>query len=480
MRIAMVASEANPLCKTGGLADVIWSLSHELVQMGHDAFIVIPFYKTIKDKNIAKVTRVGKYEVRLSWRRQLAEIFKTEINGVTFYLIGNDFYFDRDNLYGYGDDSERFAFYTLAVRQFFPFLNEKVDVIHIHDWQVGMLPVLIREQSLYEPVYDEVKFVMTLHNEAFKGYFDRYFLNHFYGLGDYLYDDGRVRFDNMVSSLKSGIIFSDKIVAVSPNHAKELLTPGDDMRLDGVLSMRSADFTGIVNGVDEEEFDPEHDPLIAKNFSASKHAAGKKACRQKLIQSFELNDDDAPIFGLVSRLTFQKGIDLILAHAETLLNSGAKLVILGSGEKGLEEGFQSLHDRYPGQCGVYIGYSNQIAHDVYAGSDFFLMPSLFEPCGIGQMIAQRYGTLPIARAVGGLKDTIVAYDGENEKVADGFLFENYDVNGLAYACDLALGVYADKKKMNKLLVNAMKANHSWRKSAELYLGIYREITGKAE
>ena len=478
MRIAMVASEANPLCKTGGLADVIWSLSNELVKMGHDAFIVIPFYKAIKDKAAYKVERLGRYDVYLSWRKQGAEIFKTNVNGVTFYLIGNDYYFDRDNLYGYGDDGERFAFYTLAARQLFNFLGEPLDVIHIHDWQVGMLPVLIREQNAADPVFHDVKFVMTLHNEAFKGYIDRYFLNHFYGLGDYLYDDGRVRFDDQVSTLKSGIVFSDKIVAVSPNHAKEILTPGDSMRLDGVLAMRKGDFTGIVNGVDEDEFNPENDPLIAENFTASRHAKGKTACRNKLLQTFGLSDDDAPVFGLVSRLTFQKGIDLILARGEQMLQNGAKLVIVGSGEKDLEQGFQNLHDRYPDRCGVYFGYSNQLAHDVYAGSDFFLMPSLFEPCGIGQMIAQRYGTLPIARRVGGLADTIVAYNGKNDKVADGFLFDDYTPEALASCVDFAMTVFADGKKMNKLLSNAMKANHSWRRSAELYLGIYREITGK--
>ena len=478
MKIAMVASEANPLCKTGGLADVIGSLSRELCRMGHEAFIILPFYKTVKERANLTVTRRGSFEVTLSWRHQNAEIYETEVSGVNYILIGNDYYFRRDGLYGYDDDGERFAFFTLAARDVFGFLGIKPDIIHIHDWQVGMLPVLIREQNQLDPTFANTRFVMTLHNEAFKGYVDRYFLGQFYNLPDRLYDDGSVRFDGMVSTLKSGIVFSDKIVAVSPNHANELLSPGDSMRLDGVLELRRADFTGIVNGVDEEEFNPETDPLIAGHFSATKLATGKKACRKKLIKTMDLDDDDAPIFGLVSRLTWQKGIDLIIGYAEELIARGGKIAILGSGEADLENRLEDLHARYPRRAAIYRGYSNALAHEIYAGSDFFLMPSLFEPCGIGQMIAQRYGALPIARRVGGLSDTIVAYDGQNDDVADGFLFNDYDVGGLRYACDLALDVYADSKKMRKLVVNAIKADHSWRRSAELYLGIYKELVNR--
>lgn len=478
MRIAMVASEANPLCKTGGLADVIWSLSRELNKLGHEAFIVLPYYRAIQAREDLNPTFLGEYEVRLSWRRQVAEVYLAEVQGVKFYLIGNEYYFDRDSLYGYDDDGERFAFYCLAVRDLFVKFNVHCDVIHIHDWQVGMLPVLVREQSAQEKAFQGTKFVMTLHNEAFKGYLDRYFLGHFFGLEDRIYDNGAVRFDGMVSTLKAGIVYCDKVVAVSPNHAKELLTPGDSMRLYGVLELRKADFTGIVNGVDEEEFDPKKDPLIAAHFSATKYAEGKAACREKLLDTMGLDHDDAPVFGLVTRLTWQKGIDLILGYGEDLVRKGGKLAVLGSGERDLEERLEALHARYPSRVAIYRGYSNQLAHDIYAGSDFFLMPSLFEPCGIGQMIAQRYGTLPIARRVGGLADTIEAYDGKNDKTANGFLFNDYCVEGLGWACDQAMEVYADKKKLHKLLVNAIKTDHSWRRSAELYLGIYQEIVAR--
>lgn len=477
MTIAMVASEANPLCKTGGLADVIGSLSRELCAMGEDCFVVLPFYKCIKDNPAFRVKRVGNYEVSLSWRRQNADIYITEIDGVTYYLVANDYYFNRENLYGYDDDGERFAFFTLAAWQIFALINKKPDIIHVHDWQVGMLPVLIRERSMSDPLLKDAKLVLTLHNEAFKGYLDRYFLNHFYGLSDQIFDDGRVRFDGMVSTLKAAIVYCDAVVAVSPNHAKELLSPGDSMRLDYVLTICGPRFRGIVNGVDEIEFDPQHDPLIGKNYSTKTVKSGKTACRKKLLEALDLEfaDDDAPVFGLVSRLTFQKGIDLALDVGEELLARGCILAILGSGEHELEERLERLRERYPHTCGIYRGYNNQLAHDIYSGSDFFLMPSLFEPCGIGQMIALRYGTLPICRAVGGLKDTVIGYDGHNEEVADGFLFEDYSSAALRDTCNLALAIFADGKKMNRMMLNAMKADHSWRKSANEYLSVYKSL-----
>lgn len=472
MRIAMIASEANPLCKTGGLADVIWSLSHELVKKGHDCIVVLPFYKIIKDRPAMMLKRLGSYEVHLSWRCQNADIFLHEYRGVKFYLISNDYYFNRERLYGFEDDGERFAFFALAVRDLFPFLGEKVDAIHVHDWQTGMVPVLIKEQMMDKPVYQGTRFVMTLHNEAFKGYIDRYFLNNFFGLDDRIYENGMVRFDDMVSTLKAGIMYSDKVVAVSPSHAKELLSPGDPMRLDGVLKIREKDFCGIVNGVDLEEFDPEHDPFLPKNYGPQNFTSGKEACRRKLLNDYGLEFDDGPIFGLVSRLTYQKGIDLAFKVGESILRHGGKLVILGEGEPELEDRMQALYDHYPEQCAVYRGYNNQLAHDIYAASDFFLMPSLFEPCGIGQMIAQRYGCLPIVRMVGGLKDTVVGYDGKNENVATGFVFTDFTIEALKAATLRALTAFADGRVMKKLIHNAMKVDHSWRKSAEEYLKLY--------
>ena len=478
MNIFMVASESNPICKTGGLADVIWSMSRELSRLGEDVSVVIPFYKCIKDLPGFRIKRLGRYDVELSWRRQPAEVYMHDFDGVKFYLIANDYYFNRENLYGYEDDGERFAFFSLAVRSMFGRLDLVPDIVHVHDWQPGMVPVLIKEGCKEDPRFANTRFVLTLHNEAFKGYLDRYFLNHFYGLDDRLFDEGMVRFDGMLSTLKAGIVYADKVVAVSPTHARELLSPGDPMRLDGVLRMRGSDFKGIVNGVDQNEFDPETDPFIPLNYSAKTVVSGKKECRKKLLSSANLDDDDAPVFGIVSRLTYQKGIDLALALAEELLAAGCKIFILGTGEFELEQRVEELHDRYPETCAVYRGYNNQLAHDIYAGADFFLMPSLFEPCGIGQMIAQRYGTLPICRAVGGLKDTVVNFDGTNVKEATGFLFEDYELSSFREACSRALAAFSSAKIMKQLILNAMKADHSWNRGALEYIELYRSALNK--
>ena len=478
MRIAMVASESNPLIKTGGLGDVIWSLSHQLTQLGHETCVVLPYYDSVKNLPWVKVKKVGSYEVTLSWRHQTADIFLFNFMGLPFYLISNDFYFNRERCYGYEDDGERFAFFVLAVKQLFPYLGLHMDVIHVHDWQTGMLPVLIREQCQDEPAYKGTKLVITLHNEDFKGYLDRYFLNHFFGLDDRLYESGAVRFDGMLSTLKAGIVYADKIVAVSPSHAEELLRPDDPMRLAGVLKTRKDDFLGIVNGIDIEEFDPEHDPFIAKNYNAKTVNEGKDASRQRIIFHYDLEQDDAPVFGIVSRLTYQKGIDLVLRLGEEILEEGGKFFILGAGDEELEARMEYLRQRYPSRCAVYRGYNNQLAHDIYAASDFFLMPSLFEPCGIGQMLAQRYGTLPICRNVGGLRDTVIGYDGNNLKEANGFLFNDFSLEEFRAAKNLALGCFADGKKMKKLIANAMSTDHSWRKSAEKYLALYESIPAR--
>ena len=475
MKIAMVASEANPLCKTGGLADVVWSLTKELNNLGQDAIIVLPFHKVIKENPTISFNKLRNYDVFLSWRKQEVDLFTCVVHGIRFYLIGNDYYFNREDLYGYEDDGERYAFFVLAARALFGQLNIHPDIIHVHDWQTGMLPVLIKEQSASDPIFARTKFVMTLHNEAFKGYMDRYFVNHFFGLDDRLFDEGSLRFDGQLSTLKSGIVYSDKVVAVSPAHAQELLAPNDSMRLDGVLSEKKDDFRGIVNGVDTDEFDPEKDMFIAKNFNADNFAEGKAACKKRLLRTCMLDDGDAPVFGLVSRLTFQKGIELAIGVSEYLLSMGAKIVFLGAGEYELEQRIEDLRSRYPELCAIYRGYNNQLAHDIYAGSDFFLMPSLFEPCGIGQMIAQRYGCLPIVREVGGLKDTVIGYDGLHEDRATGFSFEYYDLMGLRYAVEMALETYSEDELRGKLIKNAMKADHSWRRSAVEYLKLYREL-----
>ena len=477
-KIAMVASEVAHYCKTGGLADVVYALSDALGKLGDEVMVVLPFYASMKEKYIPLSTKIGVYDVYMSWRKEEAHVFLYQDKHFKAYLIANDYYFQRDNLYGYNDDGERFAFFSLAAKQLFRFLNYKPDVVHVHDWQAAMIPCLFKEGPRFDDFYDGIKTVLTIHNPAFKGMIDRFFLNDFYGLRDELFDTGKVRFEGMVSTLKSGIVYSDVVTTVSPNHAAELLTPMGSQGLSGVLNLRRDDFVGILNGIDVEEWNPAKDKKIAKKYSTKNIEEGRHLNQADLLKSFNIGYYGGPVFGLVSRLTYQKGIDIVLPAIRSALSRGASFVVLGSGEHHLEQGFENLRREYPSTVGIYIGYNDDLAHKVYAGSDFFLMPSLFEPCGIGQMIAQRYGSLPLVRYTGGLRDTVCGYDGHNADAATGLGFYDYGVDALKGTIDQALDVYHDQKLYYALALNAMKLDHSWKKSAATYQKLYEKILSR--
>lgn len=474
----MIASEANPLCKSGGLADVTYALSRELNQNGHEAIIILPYYKSIKNKPF-DVKYLKYYYISMSWRNQYVGVCEVLIDGIKYYLIDNEYYFNRDGLYGYDDDQERFAYFSIAAIALLKAIDFKADIVHLHDWQGAMVPCLLKYRFGSDPFYQKMKTVLTIHNPAFKGYMDRYFLGNYFELSDELFDNGSVRFEGQVSTLKAGIVYSDMITTVSPTHRNELLTPDLSHGLSGILEMRKDDFVGIVNGVDVVEFNPKTDKKIAKNYSKDAFISGKKACKDDLFKSFNMPLSNGPVFGLVSRLTWQKGIDLIVSNVSYLVSRGAKIIILGSGEYDLEQKFQHLRDAYPNDVGIYIGYNDTLAHKVYAGSDFFLMPSLFEPCGIGQIIAQRYGSLPIVRETGGLVDTVVGYNFHNDETATGVSFLDYDPVRLGEACNVALEIfYGDKNRFNKLRKNALKLDRSWKNSMDKYLDIYRKALNK--
>ncbi len=479
MKIAMFASEALPFSKTGGLADVSYALSKELAKEGDEVIIVTPYYASIKRKN-PKLDYVGLLPVNVSWRKQDAEVYTTIVDGVRYYLLSNSYYFDRDNIYGYHDDCERYAFFALACMNILKFVDFKADIIHVHDWQAGMVPTLLKEKYSYDPFYSSMRTVLTIHNPAFKGLVDRYFLNDFWGLSDELYDNGRVRFDNMVSSLKAGIVDANKITTVSPTHRNELLDMYSDQRLNGILELRKDDFVGIVNGIDYEEWNPAKDKYISDHYSSKSWKEGKAECQKDMLKTFGIEKGRGPVFGVVSRLSWQKGIDLIVDAMYGFLNdyNDCSLVILGSGEAGLEGRIQTLRDQHPNRVGIYIGYNNELSHKIYAGCDFFLMPSLFEPCGISQMISQRYGTLPVVRYTGGLADTVEGLDEPNVTKADGIGFYNYDVNGLSYAIGKAKDLYLNTPIYDKIVSNALKKDNSWKRSAKQYRALYEEIIAK--
>ncbi|MBQ7994676.1 MAG: glycogen synthase [Bacilli bacterium] len=478
MKIAMFASESNPLVKTGGLADVIFSLSEELAEKGNEVVIALPYYKTIKPEYKKSFSKIGSFTVSMSWRRQIANIYRGKIGKITFYLIGNDFYFGRDRVYGYNDDGERFAFFDLSCRALLPFISFKADIIHVHDHQAAMIPVLIKEKDMANPIYRDAKFVLTIHNPAFKGLLDRFFVSDYFGLDDSLYDSGKLRFEGAFSTLKSGIIYADKITTVSPSHRNELLESDSGHGLQDILRLREMDFAGFLNGIDYDEWNPATDKKIAKTYTAETIREGRKANQEALLKKLGIVFKGGPVYGLVSRLTWQKGIDLVLRSGRKALERGANLIILGSGEYKYEAAFEDLRREFPDTCAIYIGYSDLLAHEIYAGCDFFLMPSLFEPCGISQLISKRYGCLPIVRYTGGLKDTVNGYNYDNEDTADGVGFINYDEQGLDYGIEVSRNIYANEELYYKIIANAMAADHSWKATSELYLGMYRELTGK--
>ena len=477
MKIAMVASEARPFCKTGGLADVVYSLSKELTVIGEEVMVILPFYQNVKNTIKTPVKLVDSFVVNMSWRHHEAKVYLTYADGITYYFIEH-WYFERNHLYGDGDDGERFAFFALAAREFLARQKNVPDIIHVHDWQAGMLPCLCKEDDWYRPGFSKTKFVMTIHNPAFQGMLDRDALGDLYNLPLSLFDDGKVRLMDRVSTLKAGIVYADKITTVSPTHRQELLTPEGGMHLDGVLNLREWDFCGILNGIDYLEFDPEHDQFIAEPYTKTNFWSKKKANKAALFKELNINDYDRPCYSIVSRLTWQKGLDILFPAIEELAYRGCNIIVLGSGERQYELELERLRAAYPDKIAIYIGYNDALAHRIYAASDFFMMPSLFEPCGLGQMIAQRYGTLPIVRRTGGLKDSVINFDSSNQDTANGFGFDNYHPDDMRYTCIYAYDTWFNKPLIKKLMKNAITTDNSWAKSAANYLGVYKELVNR--
>lgn len=472
-KVLMVASEALPFSKTGGLADVVYSLSHQAVKLGADMNVVLPLYGIKLDEKY-ELKLLGTVPVPLGWRQQVARVYTTTYEGITYYLIENEYYFGREGLYGYYDDIERFAFFTIAIRNMILEFKLEFDVIHVHDWQPGMLPVLVKEQNAKDPLFKHVKFVLTIHNPAFQGMFDANLVKDFFDLPMSIYENGNVRFKERASTLKAAIMYVDKITTVSPTHAKELLSPEGSKGLSDVLLFRKLDFSGIVNGIDTDEFNPYTDQYIVKKYNL-RTVAKKKENKLALAKELGLSNPEAPLFAIVSRLTWQKGIDLFLAGAREAMEHGANVVALGSGEYGLEQALEKLRAEFPHQMAIYIGYNNSLSHKIYAASDFFFMPSLFEPCGIGQLIALRYGSLPIVRRTGGLKDTVTIFNGHNLDVANGYGFDEYNEYWMRLTVNYALEHYKKPDIHDKLVANAMSNDVSWKQSAKQYLELYQSM-----
>ena len=474
MKILFAASEANPFIKTGGLGDVIGALPVSLKELGQEVRVVIPNYSDINRDIKDNLKFVSSFTVKVGWRNQYCGILEYEYEGVIFYLLDNEYYFKRCGLYGYYDDGERFAFFSRAVLNFLNHIDWSPDVIHCNDWQTAMIPVLHKLEYIREEKFKNVKTVFSIHNLLFKGMYSADVLPELFGYDYEPFLNGSLEHDGAVSFLKGGINYSDKVTTVSKSYVEEIKTPEYGEGLEGLLQYRGMYLEGIVNGIDYKEYNPNTDKSIYINYDIE--TIDNKHLNKEELQK-ELNlpiDKEVPMIGLVSRLTHQKGCDLIVKILDELLKENIQVVIVGTGDYIYEESFKSFAFRYPEKISLNIKFSNELAHKVYAASDMFLMPSLFEPCGLGQLIALRYGSIPVVRETGGLKDTVIPYNEYTEE-GNGFGFRNYSHNELLNIIRYALNIYNNKDRWNKIIKNAMETDNSWEKSAKEYLRIYKEL-----
>jgi starch synthase len=473
-KVLFVASESDPFIKTGGLGDVANALPKYLNKLGLDVRVVIPKYKGIKPEFKEKMNFIKWFMVPVGWRNQYCGLFGCEIDGVQYYFIDNEYYFLRDGCYGDFDDGERFAYFDRAVLMMVKELDWKPEIIHCNDWQTGMIPVLYKLQYEKDPFYHNIKTIFSIHNLLFQGNYDPNILGNLFGLDDLAYRNGSLELYGAVSFMKGAISYSDKVGTVSKTYANEIQTPQYGERLDGLLRSRSRDLIGIVNGIDYTIYNPEKDRFIYTSYS-SENIQDKVENKKKLQETLGLPvKSEVPMLGLVSRLTNQKGLDLITYMIDQLLQEDIQLVILGSGDNYYEEHFKHLQDEYSDKVSVNIKFDDTLAHRIYAASDMFLMPSLFEPCGLGQLIALRYGAIPIVRETGGLKDTVKDYN-EDTGEGNGFSFSDYNEDELLKVIQRALGVYEDKKAWNGLVVQAMNSDNGWEKAAKEYKELYESL-----
>jgi starch synthase len=473
MKVLFAASEAVPFAKTGGLADVIGSLPKELVKQGLDVRVILPKYEDIPAQFTQQMETVATFTLQMGWRQLYCGILKLVHEGITFYFVDNETYYRRKGCYGYGDDAERFAFFCRAVLDALPHIDFIPDVIHCHDWQAGMIPVLYRAHFSWQPQYANIKTVMTIHNLKYQGVFGKEQFKDFFALGDEHLGGYALELYGGASFMKGGLLYSDIITTVSPTYAEEIQTPYFGECLDSLLRSQQHRLYGIVNGIDYEELDPMTDPRLEVNYRDS--APKKQQNKTKLQERLGLPvNKDIPMIALVTRLVDQKGLALVDRVIEDLLKLDAQWVILGTGDHRYEQLFRWAADRYPDKLSANITFNEQLARQIYASSDLFLMPSEFEPCGIGQLIAMRYRSVPIVRETGGLKDTVESYN-ESTGTGTGFSFTHYNAHDMLYTVERAVKLYNDPQAWKAIWANIKKKDFSWRKSAQQYAALYHQL-----
>ena len=479
LHVAMASPEVAPFAKTGGLADVLGALPQALERLGVRVSLILPAYRCVLQGGFPREDTGITFTLPVSGGTQEARLLRARVGRETpVYLMRADRYFDRDHLYGtpegdYPDNAERFVFFSRAVLEVLRL--DPPQVLHCHDWQSALAITFLKCQPHLYPELRPVKTVFTVHNVGYQGVF--WHLDwHLLGLGWEFFTPKYLEFYGKINFLKGGLAFADAIATVSPTYAQEVQTPEVGLGLDGVFRERAGDLLGILNGVDYDTWNPRFDGYIAKPYGP-RSLSGKGACKGDLQQSLGLSvDPDVPLLGMVSRLTPQKGVDLLQEAIEGLLQRGVQFALLGAGDQRYEEFFGRLPALYPGRAGVHIGFDEALAHKVVAGADMLLMPSRYEPCGLNQIYSLKYGTVPIVRATGGLKDTVEPFDRQTGK-GTGFLFRPYEVSAFLEAVDQALALYPQKGVWRAVMRNAMAADFSWKRPAQEYLALYRRLLG---
>ena len=471
MKVLYAASEALPFIASGGLADVAGSLPQALRKRLIGARVVMPLYDTISQELKDSMTFITHISVPVAWRRQYCGIFEARAGGVIYYLLDNQYYFKRDRIYGHYDDAERFAFFARAVLEIIPYIGFKPDIIHCNDWQTAMTPVYYSTMYADQPGWENIKTVFTIHNIQYQGVYGMELIGDVLGLQPGT--EHIVEYNGCVNLMKGAIETANVVTTVSPSYANEILDPWFSHGLDNILEQRRFKLSGILNGIDVENYNPETDKNIFANYTSEDFSA-KAVNKAELQKLFNLPvKEDTPVIGLVTRLVSHKGLDLIKVILDELLaTADVQVVVLGSGDWQYEEFFKEMAGRYPNQLGLRLGFVPDLARKIYAGSDMFLMPSKSEPCGLSQMVALRYGSIPIVRETGGLKDTITD-SGDNE--GNGFTFARYNAHDMLHAIRRAVEGYQNKEGWNILVKRAMECNNSWNRSANEYIRMYKNV-----
>ncbi len=475
MQIVFASAECAPFVKTGGLGDVAGSLPAALVRAGAEVIVMVPKYATIKDEYKSQMKHFSDFYVSLGWRSEYCGLEKLEHDGVTYMFIDNERYFARDYPYGFFDDGERFAFFSKAITESLQHLPEgfECDILHCNDWQTALAPVFLREFYQGLPLYDRVKTVFSIHNVAFQGQFSDTVMEDILGVAHIPAAASQLRCDACsINYMLGALRYADAITTVSPTYASEIQTPEFGEGLDGVLRERSYALQGILNGIDVAGFDPATDKRIAANYTVEDRS-GKAVCKAKLQEELGLEvRDDRPLMVMVTRLTRQKGMDLVMYALDRILAGGVQVAVLGTGDRDYEDGLRYFQDKYPGTMAARIEFDPALSQRMYAAADMFLMPSKFEPCGLSQIIAMRYGTLPIVRETGGLKDTVIPYN-EFTGEGTGFSFSNFNGDEMGDAVFRAARLFWDNRDVwNQLVTQAMSQDFSWTRSADKYLDLY--------